>query len=149
METIYLPTLKIHQMTQAQYEREQNAGNIAPNDIYLTPDESPAMQLGVEYITAERFKGKPVYVKAVDCGTLPAAQTKYVSVTTVSIEPMSLDIIAAGDGAFEPFPLIDANGNISARVRLTKDTSTRSIRIDTFKDMSGYTATAIVKYIKS
>ncbi len=32
--------------------------------------EHPPMQLGVEYRTVERYNGKPVYVKAVNCGML-------------------------------------------------------------------------------
>lgn len=33
-----LSTLKIHKMTQKQYDRELEAGNIDENAIYLTPD---------------------------------------------------------------------------------------------------------------
>lgn len=34
-----LSTLKIHKLTQAQYERELEAGRIDENALYLTPDE--------------------------------------------------------------------------------------------------------------
>jgi hypothetical protein len=34
-----LSTLKIHKLTQAQYDRELSAGNIDANALYLTPDE--------------------------------------------------------------------------------------------------------------
>jgi hypothetical protein len=34
-----LSTLKIHKLTQEQYDREFAAGNIDENAIYLTPDE--------------------------------------------------------------------------------------------------------------
>ena len=34
-----LSTLKIHRLTQAQYERERDAGNLEENALYLTPDE--------------------------------------------------------------------------------------------------------------
>ena len=40
MITENLSILKIHVLTQAQYERELAAGNIEPNQLYLTPDES-------------------------------------------------------------------------------------------------------------
>ena len=40
MITENLSTLKIHKLTKAQYEREFQAGNIDPNALYLTPDES-------------------------------------------------------------------------------------------------------------
>lgn len=40
---------------------------------------NPPMQLGVEYRTTERYLGKPVYVKAVECGTVPTNSIKAVS----------------------------------------------------------------------
>ena len=39
MITENLSTLKIHKLTQAQYDRELEAGNIDPTALYLTPDE--------------------------------------------------------------------------------------------------------------
>ena len=39
MFTENLSTLKIHKLTQEQYERELAAGNIDPNALYLTPEE--------------------------------------------------------------------------------------------------------------
>jgi hypothetical protein len=35
-----LSTLKIHKLTQAQYDRELEAGRIDPSALYLTPDEA-------------------------------------------------------------------------------------------------------------
>ena len=40
MKTENLATLKIHKLTQAQYERELAAGRIDENALYLTPDEN-------------------------------------------------------------------------------------------------------------
>lgn len=40
MITENLSTLKIHKLTQAQYERELAAGRIDENALYLTPDEA-------------------------------------------------------------------------------------------------------------
>lgn len=39
MITENLSTLKIHKLTQDQYDREKEAGNIDANALYLTPDE--------------------------------------------------------------------------------------------------------------
>lgn len=39
MITENLSTLKIHKLTQAQYDRELEVGNIDPNALYLTPEE--------------------------------------------------------------------------------------------------------------
>ena len=38
MITENLSTLKIHKLTQAQYDRELDAGNIDESALYLTPD---------------------------------------------------------------------------------------------------------------
>ena len=48
---------------------------------------NPPTLLGVEYRTVERYNSKPVYAKAVNCGTLPDGSTKYVShgVTNIDI----------------------------------------------------------------
>lgn len=40
---------------------------------------NPPMQFGVEYRTTERYDGKPVYCKLVDCGALPDSTTKSVA----------------------------------------------------------------------
>ena len=39
MITENLSTLKIHKLTQAQYDRTRAAGRIDENAIYLTPEE--------------------------------------------------------------------------------------------------------------
>ena len=39
MNTENLSTLKIHKLTQAQYDRELEAGRIDANALYLTPYE--------------------------------------------------------------------------------------------------------------
>lgn len=39
MITENLSTLKIHKLTQAQYDRELEAGNIDESALYLTPEE--------------------------------------------------------------------------------------------------------------
>ena len=41
--------------------------------------DNPPLDLGVEYRTTERYLGKPVYVKVVDCGIAPINSTKTVS----------------------------------------------------------------------
>lgn len=40
MKTENISTLKIHKLTQAQYDRELAAGNIDENALYLTPNEA-------------------------------------------------------------------------------------------------------------
>lgn len=48
--------------------------------------ENPPLQLGVEYRTTERYLGKPVYVKLVDCGQLPNATEKTISGYAENVE---------------------------------------------------------------
>lgn len=55
MITENLSTLKIHKLTQAQYDRELAAGNIDENAIYATPDE--AVDLSI-YATVEQLDKK-------------------------------------------------------------------------------------------
>ena len=52
MITQKLPTLKIHQLTKTQYERELTAGRIDPNALYLTPDEVIDLS---KYVTKEEL----------------------------------------------------------------------------------------------
>lgn len=55
MITENLSTLKIHKLTQAQYDRELAAGNIDENALYLTPDEEIDLSL---YATVEELNNK-------------------------------------------------------------------------------------------
>lgn len=43
MITQNLLTLKIHKLTQEQYDRELEAGRIDENALYLTPEEPPKL----------------------------------------------------------------------------------------------------------
>ena len=49
---------------------------------------NPPMLTGVEYRTTERYLGKPVYVKAVDIGTLPASTTKTIAFGDNTLNPI-------------------------------------------------------------
>ena len=54
MNTENLSTLKIHKLTQEQYDNALAAGNIDPNALYLTPDE---MSSASDYITIDQLDG--------------------------------------------------------------------------------------------
>lgn len=47
-------TLKIHKLTQEQYDRELAAGNLDENALYLTPDDGSGSVSGDE-ITEEEI----------------------------------------------------------------------------------------------
>jgi hypothetical protein len=55
LKTENLSTLKIHKLTQEQYDRELEAGRIDENAIYLTPDEEVDLS---KYATIEQLKTK-------------------------------------------------------------------------------------------
>lgn len=56
MITENLSTLKIHKLTQAQYNRELEAGNLDDNALYLTPDEPNDKILLVDSETGISYK---------------------------------------------------------------------------------------------
>lgn len=45
MNTVNLSTLKIHRLTQAQYDREKAAGTLDNTALYLTPDSSSSVSV--------------------------------------------------------------------------------------------------------
>lgn len=57
---------------------------------------NPPMQLGVEYRTTERYLGKPVYIKAVDFGSLPNNTIKTVTFGDNTIKMISAHGIMNG-----------------------------------------------------
>lgn len=52
MITENLSTLKIHKLTQEQYERELNAGRIDPSALYLTPDDQDEILAAIDRLNA-------------------------------------------------------------------------------------------------
>lgn len=46
---------------------------------------NPPMELGTEYRTTERYLGKPVYVKVVDCGKCPGSEFKDIKFDTSDV----------------------------------------------------------------
>ena len=53
MITENLSTLKIHKLTQAQYDRELDAGNLDENALYLTPYEAQNETDGLPSVTSD------------------------------------------------------------------------------------------------
>lgn len=106
---------------------------------------NPPMDLGVEYRTTERYLGKPVYVKVVDCGSCPADGYKNVMYgEAYTVMPIRCEGTWSYSGRSTiPFESTDedqlhigALGNV--------------IRVKTGgKDFSSYTCTATVYYAKA
>ena len=101
---------------------------------------NPPMQLGVEYRTTERYKGKPVYTKIISFGNLPNNTTKDI---TWSESGIVSDVIHAS--------VITSNGSLIGGVSLSgaEFTATRTnIYIKTTGDYSSMTALFLLKYTK-
>ena len=60
----------------------------------------PAHGVGIEYRTVERFQGKPVYVKVVDCGVMTNNKTIVITDDSKRI----LDVILKGNPTL--FPMV-------------------------------------------
>ena len=109
--------------------------------IYPWEWVNPPMQLSVEYRTTERYLGKPVYVKAVDCGNLPApGSTKNVSHGISGCLPIMVTAQMSNSNTIPwlgKFTVGADNTNIV--LYSPADTS----------DFSGLTAMAILKYTKT
>lgn len=107
---------------------------------------NPPMRVGTEYRTLEKYLGKPVYAKVVDCGVLPATDLKKVAYSTVAVTPISVTLVLS-DGC-----VLGAgygkNLNISNAFGLNLDATKYNVRIRTEGDFSSLTANAIVKYTK-
>ncbi len=63
---------------------------------------NPPMELGVEYRTTERYLGKPVYVKAVDCGEI----TNGKEITTGIYYSIKVDVVATSSYYSLPLPRV-------------------------------------------
>lgn len=100
---------------------------------------NPPMLLGVEYRTAERYNGKPVYVKLVDFGLLPNNTTKTVSYEENASLCIDVKMILQG----QSWKVINS---IISRFTGSRD----SILVTTIVDGSVYgTANVSVKYTKT
>ena len=109
--------------------------------------ENPPLETGVEYRTTERWAGKPVYVKQISFGALPASGSSYVrpgisGATLVSLTGTFFE--SNGSGA-EPYPIMDGSGT-KCLCWVNNDCST--LFAQAIKDCSGYTGEFIIKYTK-
>lgn len=107
------------------------------NDDGATPWEwvNPPMLTGYEFRTTERYNGKPVYMKLVNFGSLPANSTKAVTVS----------------GMYYPFSIVgmtSGNRSIPHAGHITVRGSYQEIEVATTQDYSSTTATLLVKYLK-
>ena len=110
MITNNLSTLKINKLTQEQYNRELEAGNIDANALYLTPEEQ------VQPDWNQNDPNAPDYIKN---------RTHY--------EDVSMQNIVTFDGNLEGYTVVDAYDGDFKLVKVSDETFTR-------EDLIGQTA---------
>lgn len=106
----------------------------------------PPMAVGVEYRTAERFEGKPVYAKLVDFGALPNATYKTLSLGIVNGQKAVYCQAITSSGVALPYVDTSSNGVWSMRV---KNVNAATVTIETSANYSTLTAYVFVKYTKT
>lgn len=105
---------------------------------------NPPMDLGVEYRTTERYLGKPVYVKLVDCGTLPAQGT-YKNFTFSSDVNSTISVTAYSPMRGTTLPYYDTNG-----VRYSIAGSGKTVTIWNYSEsLLDTDVRALIKYTKT
>lgn len=103
---------------------------------------NPPMLTGVEYRTTERYLGKPVYCKVVDCGTVPAVGASKRIIVDPNADIISVSALSTMRGVGLPY--IDANG-----VKCAITFSANSLVFINYSETDSTTnAYAIVKYFK-
>lgn len=101
--------------------------------------QNPAMNVGNEYRTTERYMGKDVYTKLVNFGTMPNASTKSVAHNTSVVIP----IRCSGQyGNTQTIPGITSTGETKVSFDKTK------IYINSTTDLSTHTAYIQLWYTK-
>lgn len=103
---------------------------------------NPPMKLGDEYRTTERYLGKPVYVRAVNFGTVPNAGTKSVTWATSGVV---LDVLSVEATSNQGAPLGIGESLSGTEITATKTT----LYIKTSGNYSDNTAVFRVKYTKT
>ena len=85
---------------------------------------NPPMTLGTEYRTTERYMGKPVYVKLVDAGTMPTANTAKLVAHDIANVENCLRCNATWSGVAS-FPYRFSGAVTVARTNITLDSGTQ------------------------
>lgn len=120
-----------------------------PGCYYRTVDGvtewlNPPMVVGTEYRTVERFKNKPVCVKAINFGKI---ESKSVSVNIAGTNVVSLYGYGVdSNGTVEYFPMLHTETGEAVAVAWYES---KKINVASFHSgLSGYTATFVIKYTK-
>lgn len=121
---------------------------------------NPPMQLGVEYRTTERYLGKPVYVKVVNCGSAPSNSMKKIhtgldyTVINKRLTPTGNMYARSEDNFSIPCGVTNVVGE---DLNITHGTyvDSENVRHDTIfiyttsTALTGYTVYVVLKYTKT
>ena len=122
-----------------------------PGCYYRTVDGvrewlNPPMEWGVEYRTTERYNSKPVYVKSMGLGTMPAASTlKSVSFGTGT--EVGIDVTGRMEYNSDTYTIPFDRGNGTSAAIYTK--SSQIFLLSGANSIASYNVYAVVKYIKT
>ena len=109
----------------------------------------PPMDPGVEYRTANRWKSKPVYIKLIELETMPNnnfAYMPYSSQNATEVVDVLAYAVRKSDGFSRQLPFFDNSGVCNAVVGI--NTQRGQVEVKTLYDFSGFSCTAVVRYIK-
>ena len=105
---------------------------------------NPPMDLGTEYRTTERYLGKPVYAKLLDCGTIPAQGTHKDLVCSSDVNSI-VSVSAYSPQRGNTLPYYDTNG-----VKYSIAGSGKTVMIWNYSEsMLDTNVHALVKYTKA
>lgn len=105
---------------------------------------NPPMMAGVEYRTTEFYLGKPVYVKLLDCGTIPAQGTHKDLVFSPDVDSI-VSVTAYSPIRGNTLPYYDANG-----VRYSITGSGSTVMIWNYSEpLMDTNVRALIKYTKT
>lgn len=115
---------------------------------------NPPMTLGVEYRTTERYLGKPVYVKLIDCGNLPNGTTKEVAhgITNLDFIVGAQAIASNSTSGFNGHTYLPViyNGSLTDRwTNYLAGVDTKNIRIFCGGGLAGCLVYVTFKYTKT
>lgn len=104
------------------------------------------MELGVEYLTTERYNGKPVYIKALGLGNMPAASTSK-SVTFGTGTEVAIDVTGRMEYESDTYTIPFDRGNGTSAAIFANGTQVYLLSGE--NSIASYSAYAVVKYIKT
>ena len=122
-----------------------------PGCYYRTVDGvrewiNPPMAWDVEYRTTERYNSKPVYVKSMGLGTMPAASTlKSVSFGTGT--EVAIDVTGRMEYDSDTYTIPFDRGNGTSAAIFAK--SSQICLLSGANSIASYNVYAVVKYIKT